>query len=144
MVTILIGIQFSQLINQGSAWSEISSHGRAVALELHFIFLYVDVLASFKNVITFDTKCLKGLFRNSLICYFQIRSFASKAFRCYPTIPPAQPWEDLLSYNPNERGIISKSNDFILSLSNQSLSKIKKSHQAENYTMTSGTVLEIL
>uniref|UniRef100_A0A3B5PRH3 Reverse transcriptase domain-containing protein n=1 Tax=Xiphophorus maculatus TaxID=8083 RepID=A0A3B5PRH3_XIPMA len=66
-----------------------------------------------------------------LFRYLQIRNFASKCFPNFPSIPPEQPWEQIIAYNPLQKGMISKIYRFILNLRVDSFVKIRNAWDKE-------------
>lgn len=70
----------------------------------HFSNLYInDVFTSFSPLLSTYDLPATHLFR-----YFQIRHFVSKCFPNFPASPPRQPWEELLTFIPHHRAMISK------------------------------------
>lgn len=103
-----------------------------------FKHLYVDcVFDSFANLSSNYRLPATHLFR-----YFQIRNFVSKCFPNFPSVPPEQPWESLLSRSPHQRGMISNIYNFILALNSQSNDKIKNAWERELGTQLTGEVWE--
>lgn len=76
------------------------------------------IFGSFTNV-----SSLYGLPVNHLFRYLQVRHFVSKSFSNFPFLPPQQPWDRLLDFKPQQRGIVSEIYNCILDLCNYSNSK---------------------
>lgn len=89
--------------------------------------LYVDgVFDSFANLSSRYGLPVAHLFR-----YFQTRNFVTKCFPNFPSLPPEQQWEKMLSFAPHHRGIISKLYNIILAFNNHSDAKLKCLWQEE-------------
>uniref|UniRef100_A0A0S7EYH1 LIN1 n=2 Tax=Poeciliopsis prolifica TaxID=188132 RepID=A0A0S7EYH1_9TELE len=66
-----------------------------------------------------------------LFRYLQIRNFASKCFPNFPSLPPELPWERISTFNPLQKGTISKIYSFILKLRVDSSVKIRNAWEKE-------------
>lgn len=84
------------------------------------------VFDSFDNLSSKYNLPVTHLFR-----YFQIRDFVSKCFPNFPSLPPEQLWENLLTHNPHKKGLIAKMYDFILALNSQPTIKRKNAWELE-------------